>query len=308
MTAEISFVVVTDATATIAQVLAALRNQTICGAIELVVVCPDEGRLGLTPRDVEGLGVVQVVEVGDIVPLHEATAAGVRATGAPVVVIGETHAFPEAAALETVLRLFDDPTVGAVVPGLVNANPGHASWASLMVTYGPSLGGAARDVATISAHNAALRRELLAGLGDDLPFRLTIGGGLGELLRSNGYRLHYEPSVLYAHVNVARARSCVLDRFHSSRCYGTSRSRSWGGGRRALYVAASPLLPFVLGWRVRRSRGWAEHRASLGWRVWPSVILSVAGMAAGEAVAYATGAGNAYASVADYEIHRERHI
>lgn len=307
LTAALSFVVVTDTVSTIGQVLAALRRQTIRASIELVAVCPDERMLGLAPADVEGIGAVRVVEVGDIVPLHEAAAAGVRAATAPVVVIGETHAFPEPESLELVLRAFRDETVGAVAPGLRNANPGAASWGSLMVTYGSALGDAARETESISTHNAAVRRALLVALGDELPFRLTLGGALGDSLRRDGYRLLYEPAAVFAHVNVTRLRSCFFDRFHSSRCYASVRAHRWGVGRRALYAVGAPLLPALLGFRIVRSPGWEQHSGRFGWRVWPSIALSVTGMAAGEAAAYARGPGRSFELVADFEVHRERH-
>ena len=77
---------------------------------------------------------------------------------------------------------------------------------------------------TISTHDAAVRRDLLVGLGDELAFRLTLGGGLGEALRSQGRRLLYEPDAIFAHLNVARLRSCFFDRFHASRIYGSGRA------------------------------------------------------------------------------------
>ncbi len=307
MTSTLSFVVVTDTAATIARLLASLRAQTIRSTIELIIVCPGGRGLGLAAADVEGIGAVRVIEVADILLVHEASAAGVRVASAPIVVIGETHAFPDPEAFELLLRCFDDETVAAVAPGLRNANPSPASWGSLMVTYGPSLGEEARDTETISTHNAAVRRELLGTLGDELAFRLTLGGGLGELLHGQGYRLRYEPEVVYAHLNVGRMRSCLLDRFHASRIYASGRARSWGPGRRALYVVAAPLLPAVLAWRITQSRGWEQHRHQFGWRAWPSIVISVVGMAAGEAVAYARGVGRSFELVADYEIHRERH-
>jgi hypothetical protein len=304
----LSFVVVTDTVATIARVLTALQAQTIREQIELVAVCQDEQALGLTPAHVEGLGAVRVLEVDSILPLHDASAAGVRASSGEIVVIGETHAFPDPDAFDLVVRAFADETIGAVAPGLRNANPGPASWGSLMVTYGTALGGEAHDTETISTHNAAVRRRLLVDLGDDLAFRLTLGGGLGETLRRQGHRLRYEPSVVYAHLNVTRLEACLRDRFYASRIYASGRSRGWGAGRRALYLAGAPLLPAVLAWKVTHSSGWTQHRHELGRSVWPSVAVSVVGMAAGEAAAYARGVGRAHELVAEYEVHRERHI
>ena len=308
MTPALSFVVVTDTAATIGEVLAALRRQTVRKRIELVVVCRNKRELGLADADVEEMVAVRLVEVGEIAPLHEASAAGVRVATAPIVVIGETHAFPEPDTLEIMLRSFEDARVAALAPGLSNANPGAASWGSLMVTYGAALGSDARESETISTHNAAVRRELLVAFGDELPFRLTLGGALGETLRRDGHRLLYEPRALFAHVNVVPLRSCFLDRFHGSRCYASGRARGWGLGRRALRVAGAPLVPGILGWRIAHSPGWEQHRREFGWRVWPSIAVSVVAMAVGEAAAYALGAGRSFERVVEYEVHRERHV
>ena len=54
--------------------------------------------------------------------------------------------------------------------------------------------------------------------------------------------------------------------------------------------------------------GWSQHRREFGWEIWPSIAVSVVSMAAGEAAAYARGPGRSYERVADYEVHRERHL
>jgi hypothetical protein len=300
--------VFTDTVATIARLLDSLRLQTVRDALELVVVCRSERELGLAAADVAGIRAVQVIEVERELLLHEATAIGVRATSAPVVLVGETHAFPDPEALELVVGCFDDETIGGVAPGLRNANPGPASWASLMVTYGAALGSEPSDRESISTHNGAVRRELLLALGDELPFRLTLGGGLGEAVRRQGYRLRYEPGIVFAHLNVARLRSCLNDRYHAARIYASGRSHDWSVGRRAVYVAGAPLLPPVLAWRISHSRGWREYRRELDWRVWPTLLLSVVGIAAGETAACLRGVGRSFQLVEEYEVHRERHV
>lgn len=308
MSTRIAFVVATDRVATIRRVLGALRRQTIAGTVELVIVCEDEGALGLVGADTEGLGSVRVVQVPDLVPLPAAFAAGVRAARAPIVVTGETHAFPEPDALERQLAAFGGGAVGAVVPALANANPtAAASWASLMVAYGRSLGGPRRDVIVASTHNTAYRREVLLAWDDELAELLALGGGLDARLRAAGHRLVYEPASVYGHLNVVPLRSCFLDRFHSSRIYAAGRSRHWSWPRRLAYAAAAPLVPMLLGRRIVRSGGWTEHRRRLSPRVYPPLAVSLIGMALGEAAAYLGGPGDAPRSVAEYELHRDRH-
>lgn len=308
MTPDVSFVLVTDMAATIDRVLGALRRQNLADRLELVVVCPGAAALGLTPAHTEGIAATRVVEVDSLATLPPAFAAGAHAASAPVVVIGETHAFPEPNALAAQAAPFADPGVGAVVPTLVNANPATAmSWASLMVTYGRALGGTRREVDSASTHNTAYRRELLLAQGDRLAFRLQLGGGLDHDILSRGYRILYEPAAVFAHLNVANFRSCVADRFHASRCYAAGRSRGWSPPRRAGYALGWPLLPLALGARVVRSRGWAEHRAAMPRGVALPLAVSLVSMALGEAAAYAFGEGRAHESVVEYELHRERH-
>lgn len=309
MTPLISFLVVTDTAATIERVLEALRRQTIRDRVELVVACPSERTLGLRPEHVEGLGAVTVVEVDAVSPLERAQAAALRASTAPLFVIGETHAFPAPDALAAYVEAFADPTVGGVAPRLENGNPeSAASWASLMVTYGRAIGGARREVEAMSRHNGAYRRELFDYPQDELAFKLANGGGADADIRARGFRLVYEPAAVMAHLNVVALGATVKDRFYSARCYAAARSRDWSPARRAAYVALSPLLPLVLGARVLRSTGWAAHRARMPRGVLPYVAVALVAVAAGEAAAYAVGAGAARDRITPYELWRERYL
>lgn len=302
---RISVVLVTDELGTVADVLASLRAQPIHDRIELVVVSQSQAGIG----DVQGLGAVRGVEVGSLVPLEAALAEGVRAATARVVLLGETHAFPDPGALEPILRAIEDEGYAAVAPALRNGNPETAaSWASLMVTYGRALGGDRREVETMSTHNTSYRRDLLVALGAELPALLRVGGGLDARLRDAGHRLLYEPGATFAHLNVVPLRSCFLDRFYVARCYAAARSRCWPVARRLLYALGSPLIPFVLGARVVRSRGWAAHRDELPRRIWLPFAVSLVAIAAGELAAYAGGVGRAPEHLIDFEIHRARHI
>lgn len=312
MSEALAFVVATDRAATIRRLLGALRRQTMAAALELVIVCEDEAALGLAPADTQGLGSVRVLAVPRLAPLAVAYAAGVRAAASPLVVTGETHAFPEPDALErqlATLQAAGADAIAAVVPSLANANPSSAaSWASLMVTYGRSLGGPRRDVASASTHNTAYRRDLLVAFGAELASLLELGGGLDGRLRAAGRRLVYEPAAVYLHLNVVPLRACFLDRFHSSRIYAGARCRRWSRLRRLGYAAASPLVPFVLGWRVLRSGGWAEHRSLMPRGVYAPLAVSLIAMGLGEAAAYLGGPGQAGCSVATYELYRERYV
>lgn len=308
MSAEASFVVVTDTAATVQGVLRSLRAQTISEVIELVLVCPSVTGLGLEGGDTEGLGGVVVVEAGEFVHTNEAHAAGIRAATAPIVMIGETHSYPEPDALERALSLFADPTVGAVAPQIVNANPGPWSAVALMFAYERVLGDERRPLHAVPVHTALLRREPLVELGSELGFRLTAAGAVGDILRAQGYRIAFEPTVVVTHLNVARPRSFFVDRYYNGRAYAWGRSRSWGYARRLLYAAGTVALPAVFAVRAVRAPAWSTHVAPFGRAVWPALVVGVVASAAGEAAGYARGAGRSYDVLDEIEVHRARHI
>ena len=302
---RISFVVATDTLATVADVLASLRAQPDPEGIEVVLACPSEAALG------EGVdppaGPLRIVEV-ELVPIEAAFAAGIRAASAPVVLIGETHAFPDPGALEPLIRAICDDGYAAAAPGLRNANPETAaSWASLMVTYGWTLGDR-REANDLSTHNTAYRRDLLLAFGDELPALLRLGGDVHGRLRRQGHRLLVEPAAVFSHQNVVQLRSCIGDRFYAARSYSASRSESWSVARRALYAVAAPLIPLVIAARVVRSPGWKAHRSELPRTVFLPMAVSLAAHGAGELAAYAAGVGNAPERIISYEIHRARHL
>jgi len=305
-TPRISFVVATDTLATVADVFASLRAQPDPEGIEVVLACPAAAALG------EGEpppGPLRIVEVEALAPIERAFAAGIRVATAPVVLIGETHAFPEPGALEPLIRAICDEGYAAVAPGLRNANPETAaSWASLMVTYGWTLGSDRREAHQLSTHNTAYRRDLLVSFGDELPALLRLGGGIHHRLRAQGERLLVEPASVFAHQNVVQFRSCIGDRFYAARSYSASRSESWSLARRALYAIAAPLIPLVIAARVVRSPGWKAHRSELPRTVYLPMALSLAAHGAGELAAYAAGVGNSPERIIEYEIHRARHL
>ena len=90
---QLSFVLVTDTYETIRSVVRALAAQTAADALEVVLVGPAAAPLRVDGDDVAGFAAHRVVAVESILPLARARAEGVRATTAPLVNVGETHAF-----------------------------------------------------------------------------------------------------------------------------------------------------------------------------------------------------------------------
>lgn len=93
---DLSVILVTpDCYETIRQTIRSLREQTVRERLEIVIVAPAERTLGLVEKELEAFQSVRVIEFGEIKTLAAARVAGIRAASAPLLALGEDHAFPE---------------------------------------------------------------------------------------------------------------------------------------------------------------------------------------------------------------------
>jgi hypothetical protein len=305
---SVSVVLVTDGYDTIRRTVRHLRKQTIADRIELVIVAPDE-ELEVDANDVGELHSHLVVGEGDIRSLSWARAPGIRRASAPVVVLGESHSFPEPEWAERFLAALDEG-YAAVGPAVVNANPsGAVSWVNLLLDYGPWLapteGGVVDD---LPGHNSAYRKDLLLGFGDRLEELLEAEIFLHAELRAAGHRLFQEPGARTAHLNVTRTASWIGERFQTGRRFAAARSHSWPLWRRAAYAVGSPLIPIV---RLRRLLGdLARTGAGRELRAYGYVLLIFALVvsAGGELIGYVSGSGDSMFALSRIELHKEQHL
>ena len=147
---------------------------------------------------------VHVEVVGSIDPIGPARAAGVRATQAPLVFIGETHTYAHPEWAAALVKAHEGPWAG-VIPGFGNANPVNAlSWSLLLLDYGQWLHlMPSRESDIAPTHNGAFRRQVLLDLGADLDHALHQGDRLTVLLRSANHRMYFEPAARIDHLNCA---------------------------------------------------------------------------------------------------------
>src|SRR2546423_12977181 len=159
---DLSVILVTpDCYQTIRKTIRSLRAQTVRNRLEIVIVAPAQRSLCPVEKELEGFHSVQVIEFGEIQTLAAPRAVAIRATSAPLVALGEDHAFPDPCWAEAPIQAHRQPW-GAVGPAFNNGNPGVISWISLVMDYGrwlePVVGGITDDV---PGHGSAWRRELL---------------------------------------------------------------------------------------------------------------------------------------------------
>ena len=292
---------VVDAWETARRVMERLAAQSVAMRIEVVLVVPSAPDLAVPPALVSELGRVTVVEHSSH-PVGVARAAGVRAAAGEIVVIGETHVFPDDDWAERVLAAHADGW-SAVTPAVVNANPGSVlSAAALHLDYG--LFGPERPRRrgrTLPRTNASLARGVLLAHGAELGARL---GPLGQLPVPEGGVLH-EPEARIAHLNVDRPLAWAHERYLGGRLVGGARATTFSPPRRALYALAMPLVAGVIFARANRRLVQPAARTPT---LIATLVLAAVLQAAGEAVGYATGRlDDAERAMLRYELFKWRY-
>jgi hypothetical protein len=306
----ISVILGTDLYETVRPVVECLRRQTVKDRLELVIIAPRRASLGMSDADGEGLAAVRFVEVGDVNLLAVAGAAGVRAATAPIVVIGETHTYPDPGWGEALIRAHEGPWA-VIVPGFGNANPnGPLSWAIFLLDYGRWLAGLpAGEIALAPTHNSSYKREVLLSIGPALETALAHGDEMTLKLNSAGHRTYFEPSAVIDHLNVTQLAPWLHERFLGGRVIAGRRAMRWPWWMRLLYVVASPLIPVVVLSRIWPGVRHARRETRLPFGTLPAIIIGAMVSAMGELVGYAWGIGTGVEEqMTEYEVHKVRYV
>jgi hypothetical protein len=264
-------------------------------SLEVVVVdrCGAHVRSGVAERFPET--VVVAVPPGTTIP--EMRAAGLRrARGSAIAVIEDHVIVPP----DWPRRLLDGLAGGAdVVGGSVQnaATESTVDWAAFLCEYSHMLAPTGGDrVEGLTGNNVVYRRRLV----EKYAWVLEQGRWEDQLhaaMRNDGVALTCRPDIVVAHKMHYRIRDYVSQRYLYARSYAGMRRAEMATARRAAFALGAVALPPVLFARiVNRVRASGRHRAEL-MRSLPLLVLFVCAWAAGEAVGYAAGAGNALARV-----------
>jgi len=290
--------------------IAALERQSAAAALEVVVTTGAADPGPPPPAWARAPFAVRLVPAPDATATA-ALVAGIRAARAPLVAVGEDHAFPEPGWAAAVLARFAaDRRVGAVAPAMANANPATAlSWGNLLVAYTAWVAPVADGpVASVPVHGTTFRRAALLAHADALPALLGRGGALAGALTGDGHVLVLAADAVVHHVNPSRAGSTLRLRTDAGRLEAAGRAGAagWPAARRAAYAAAAPAIPLVRWRRVAgelRGRGHAVRgRRAAG------LAAALAADAAGQALGFAAGPGLAAERLDAFERDRARHV
>jgi hypothetical protein len=305
---DLSVILVCDDYDQVRRSVGDLAADPVAPRAEVVLVGPREPGVEV-PADVRArLGAVQALAVDDHRTMHRARLAGVEAASAPVVVLAETHAWPEPGSLAALADAVRD---GCAVAGplMRNANPGtRASWAAFLLDYGwwwegIAAGGEGRSV---PGHSCAWSRRALLDRAAGEPGALRVPYLLAERLRAEGARVRLEPRARTAHLNADLPRSFLGERVVSGRFLGAARGQQWPAARRAVYALGSPLIVPLRLYRLARLLGGTREGRRMLRHAFPSLVAGTLAGAAGEALGYLTGRADDRAE-AEYELAKERH-
>ena len=309
MKPALSVVLVTDRYETIRLVLACLNVQSVRESIEVVIVIPSDHAAEIPAADQLSFHSLNVVEVESIRPMPPARAAGVRASKAGIIFIGETHSFPHPQFAAEIIAAHNGPW-DIVVPGLENANPeSPKSWSAFVLDYGYWMSGlSAAVIANGPTWNASYKRELLLSLGDRLDTVLSSGDDLPMELRSRRHTVYFQPRARIDHSNV-EVGGWADERFLSGRVVGANRSRRWSWMKRGFYLTASPLIPVVLLYRTTPSIRVLIREGSMPSGSIAAIIAGLFIRTLGEAAGYIAGISpEEEQRMENYELHKLKSV
>jgi hypothetical protein len=286
-----------------------LREQSAAGELEIVVVAPSAATAEVDARALAGFAGHRVVETGPTTSSAVRRAAGVRAASAPVIAFTEDHCLPQPGWARAMIDAHEAGWA-AVGPAFLNGNPEFlTSWVNLLIEYGPWVSpveAGPRD--HIPPHNSSYKRDLLLAYGERLEGLLEAETVLQWDLRERGHELYLEPAARTRHYNISLPGATLPLRLAVGRMFGAARARDWPLARRAAYVAASPLIPFVRFVRLAP----VARRCGGERRIFPAVLPALlAGLlldGLGELMGYAFGGGGSVARVTGFEYDRERNM
>jgi hypothetical protein len=305
----VSVVLPADTFETIRMTVEHLRHQTVVDRLELVIATNAPDTLAVDDETCAPFHSVRIVETDSLVLLTEPRADATRAASAEIVLIAETHSFPEPDALEALLARHEEPWT-VVAPTIRNGNPGSAiSWANILMDYGSQMPGTpSGEVPRIASHNGSYKRAALLELGDDLGSLFGAGDVLNDALVTRGGSLYFEAKAVTAHFNVSRVDSWRRERLAAGRAFAGHRARAWPLTRRLVYACGWWLIPFVRLARIRPFVRRAGLSPSTRVRVYTAMLAGLVMQSFGELVGYVSGVGSGELEVSAMELHRRAHL
>ncbi len=291
--------------------LECLRLQTARRQLELIIVAPSKRNLNLDPSFTSDFFGAQVVEVGTIQSTGQAIACGIHQASAPIVAYAEEHSYPQPEWAAALIEAHQKPCA-AVGAKIINHNPESiVSWTNIITDFAPwGLYAKQGEMFRLPSHHTSYKREVLLTYGSKLGSLLEAESVLQADLIAKGYKLFWEPRAEAHHVQMSQFSSYLKGELCGGRLYGAVRAEfeGWPLWKRLLYIAGSPLIPFVRFGRLCYEMKSHPVPNSISLSLWGRVFLGLVLHTAGEVLGYAVGSGDAALQRVSYELDRFRHV
>src|SRR5215212_4751671 len=186
---------------------------------------------------------------------------GVQAASAPLVCFMEEHCEMQPGCAESIVMAHRGPWA-AVGSDFINANPdAGTSNQAFAMNYGVYVQApyGRGPVPRISGQNSTFKRDALLRYGPELKTMLNSDMVLQLQMAQDGHRFFFEPHATIAHRNETSVRSLATGVFYWNWCYANARAKrfNWSAPRRLLWMAMTPLIPWV---RLVRMFRWVRER------------------------------------------------
>jgi hypothetical protein len=295
---------VPDTYESVRRTMECMKSQTAAGKMEIVIVTPSYRQLELDESEMTCFHSWQVVEFQEDKSHSAGYVAGIRQARAPIIALTEDHSFPDENWAELLIAAHREPCA-AVGPSMCNGNPekflsrvdyyhAYSEWTH-PVTSGP--------VRHLPGHNCSYKRDILLGLDSKLEVLMEAESVLHRHLTAQGYRLLLESKTCTAHNNFTSWSAWILLRYHIGRQFAAAWASEWSWPRRLLFLAASPLIPWVRLWRIQRRIRRGQRCITLAGLL-PVLFLGLLLEWLGQARGFVAGSGGSREKVFEYELRR----
>ena len=287
MTVALSIVVAScNAVVSIRDCLSCLVRQ-VDERIELIVVDnSDDGTTEIVRTDFPQ---IQLMTRPKNALINELWSAGIKESSGEIVALTTAHCIPSDDWIQQVLdgHLAEAAGVGGTIDG--DPLSSLTDWAVCFCRYNHFLPPVtAGEVDDIPADNASYKRAPL--FRHEAQWRDGFWEPqLHRALALEGQVLRIAPAMRVRHRHSYNFSGFLMQRFLHGRKYGSWRASTLGFAKRALMLAASPLIPFVLLQRTTRRVLQKGRNRSKFFAALPIIAAFYVAWACGEAAGYAKG-------------------
>ncbi|WP_433989476.1 hypothetical protein SuNHUV7_41180 (plasmid) [Pseudoseohaeicola sp. NH-UV-7] len=297
---------------TISRTLASIAAQTIADRITLLLaVNPGTDVASVRPY-LDAVDDYRVHDTVKIDTVDRSSACLAFKASTPYVACVEDHVFLDPEWAEKIVDTFEKTDADVVGTGVFNANPDSLlSWANFSLAYSYwSVSVPSGPSNWVSHHNGSFRKSLL----EKFDAKTAVDGfnREGQIIRDiidSGGKLYFTNEARLRHINPSNWRSTFTHRTDVGRLYAANRARegNWGLGKRALYVALSPAIPF-LRYARERSSIFAVFPEIREVTHFPAVMIGLIFDAIGQVQGYLVGEGDVRQRLTVFEMDRPQHL